>query len=205
MIAVWLARAAVATEPLPDALPASPLDTLLEEAPAPPPTVHTLAELPAGPDLAGLWPFGLAAGVAGLWLVTRRKRLGRGAELTIVSRTAVSSQSALVLVDVADPDGRAHRLLVGIGSGRPPSLVADLGMAEDPDDDLETANDVDLPSGYPAYRGQANVNSVPVNRELLESPTLPNLHDPSRAGRKAQAQALISEIVEERRTAMVRP
>lgn len=157
----------------------------------------------AGDVLTGLWPFGLAAGGAGLLLFARR-RTGRGLELTVVSRTAVSTQSSLLLVDVRDPLGREHRLLVGIGGG-PPALIADLGTADEPEGDLSAEVEIPPETSYAGHRASAQVRPVHLNRELLESPTLPNLTDAHRTGRKADAQSLISEIVEERRTAMVRP
>lgn len=219
MIALWLAGAARASEPLLDealgesplvevpavAAPAKPVPDLLAEDP--PDRARKAADpdwmraIPAGPDVTGLWPFGLAAIGAGLVILARRKKTARPADLTVISRTSVSSHSALLLVDVRDPLGREHRILVGTGGG-PPTLVADLGIADDVDEDEVD----DLPRAYAGRTLSANVRRpTHAQNELLEMPTLPNLFDPQPgARRKAAAQALISEIVEERRTAMVR-
>jgi hypothetical protein len=75
---------------------------------------------------------------------------------------------------------------VGTGGG-PPALVADLGVLDDEEEPTL------------AYAGRPHGN------DLLEMPTLPNLRDSTRGTRKAAAQELISQVVEERRVAMVRP
>ncbi len=86
------------------------------------PTPHR-PQVPWWPVPAGLLGMGL------LW-VARQKVLGgfgasKGHSMQVHSRIQLGQGSGLAVVEIETPDG-PRRLLMGVGSGVPPRLVADL-------------------------------------------------------------------------------
>lgn len=120
--------AVVAAAPVVPVVMAAPTDEALTERLLGEPQIGTA--LPLGTPASSpwwMWPLGLlgAAGVAGLMYQNNRSSGGISSDVLILSRTAVSRNATLAVIEVADAHGNARRMLVGIGGGAP-RLVADL-------------------------------------------------------------------------------
>lgn len=75
----------------------------------------------AAPALLG------AVGLVAAWRLKRAPTAASAARpIVVLGRQPLGDRSALVLVEVAEPDGERRRLLVGTGASAP-TLVADLG------------------------------------------------------------------------------
>jgi hypothetical protein len=74
-----------------------------------------------------MWPLGLlgAVGVAGLMVQNSRRSGGISSDVLVLSRTAVSRNATLAVIEVSDAQGATRRMLIGIGGGAP-RMVADL-------------------------------------------------------------------------------
>jgi hypothetical protein len=121
---IWtvLLGAALATAPEEQALFDALLDAPVAEIQAPP-------ALPAAPPVPW-WP--VPAGILGMGLLwaARRKVLGgfetdKGHGMQVHSRVALGQGSGLAIVEIETPAG-PRMLLMGVGSGSAPRLVADL-------------------------------------------------------------------------------
>lgn len=80
-----------------------------------------------------LLPLTLAGLVGGffLWKERQPKQFQPSAALRVVQRQSLGDRNAVVLLEVIEPNGEVHRLLVGTGSGAP-TLITDLGLSEAP-------------------------------------------------------------------------
>ena len=78
------------------------------------------------------WPLPASAlGIALLWGVRRQitqKTEAAPQTLRVTSRTQLGQGASLAVVEVHDDAGSVRRLLVGMGTGAAPNLVADLGI-----------------------------------------------------------------------------
>lgn len=96
------------------------------------PESTTATAIPESEDFPSPWRiFGpLVLGVGGLVLAWRMRRPPPSASearpIVVIGRQPLGDRSALVLVEVAEPDGELRRLLIGTGPSAP-TLVADLG------------------------------------------------------------------------------
>ncbi len=86
------------------------------------------AELPRPWRLAGPVALG-ALGLLAAWRLRARapQPATEARPIVILGRQPLGDRSALVLVEVVEPDGERRRLLIGTGASAP-TLVADLGV-----------------------------------------------------------------------------
>jgi hypothetical protein len=177
---------APADTPAPAPAPAPKADPLYDQLLGGPAAASAPAPSPAAlATWSGLWPLGLAAvGAGAVWLATR-KRVARAADsVTVLARTALgTSQAGVVVIEVQDATGKARRLLLGTGGSGAPTLLADLGEEEPVEIEEAPAAPQPRRSGLSVYSAAAE-----------ERPVFA-----AGARQKADAMALIGEVVEARR------
>lgn len=96
------------------------------------------AEIPslAAPMTTPWWTWPLAllglAGVAGATVQARRRREGPHNDVLVLSRTALSRNASLAVIEVLDATGETRRMLIGVGGSNAPQMVADLTLPPQP-------------------------------------------------------------------------
>jgi len=75
-----------------------------------------------------MWPMGLlgVAGAAGVVIRNRTTTDGISDDIHVLSRAGLSRTASLTMIEVTGADGQTRRMLIGVGGGGAPRLVADL-------------------------------------------------------------------------------
>ncbi|MEZ4235197.1 MAG: flagellar biosynthetic protein FliO [Myxococcota bacterium] len=140
-----------------------------------------------GAGLAGLWPLGLAVAGVGLVWLARKKTPGLGVTGTegpwVVGRSALTTGTQALLLEVRDATGRKRRLLVATGSGAL-TLLADLG------------EDDEVPEEAPIRPPRPKVR---LDRRATARSAAPRTAGPPTKRAREAAMSLIDEVVSTRK------
>jgi flagellar biogenesis protein FliO len=117
------------------------------------------------------WAFPLAFGAVGLVLALKLKKGGFGSPtdgMRVLMRQHLGDRASVALVEVDDGQGGKRRLLLGVGAGGVPSLVADLGRSQDIPTTFVLPDEIPPPARIELGASPAPLPEPPVEEEAEE-------------------------------------